>query len=469
MAQRQMRSEPRVSDYEPVTRSKNSKKSIDPEVSVAADIPRKAASLPDKTIDPPKTNEPRRSRVRVGHTLTFIGVLFFTFLLYFRPYEFTPSLAFLLKSTFWTGVVTAAVFFVSELMFAGRLTALYLEVKIVLAFTVIALISVAFAISPSLAWDTFQEFVKAALMFIILVNVITTDRRLNLMFLLTIGVSCMLSFAAIRDYALGALVGERVMGIVGNLFDNPNALSLHLVTILPIVFGLSLGARNAFKKTVMVVCALLMIGGIFVSFSRGGFLGFGASMAFLAWKLRSKNRALVIILLVCSTILLVILIPTGQGMRILSIFNPSLDPTGSASQRQALLWRSIIVALRHPLLGIGIGNFPIMGVQALSTHNSYTQVASEMGMAALALYVAFIVTPFKGLISVERSAADKMGDLRYYYLAIGIQASLVAYIVSSFFAHVAYQWYVYYLVAYAVSTKIIFSRHVSESERRTSS
>jgi hypothetical protein len=44
------------------------------------------------------------------------------------------------------------------------------------------------------------------------------------------------------------------------------------------------------------------------------------------------------------------------------------------------LFRSIYVALRHPLLGIGMGNYqPNMSYNGLVTHNSYTQVASEMG------------------------------------------------------------------------------------------
>jgi hypothetical protein len=37
-----------------------------------------------------------------------------------------------------------------------------------------------------------------------------------------------------------------------------------------------------------------------------------------------------------------------------------------------------------------------------------------------------------------------------YYVAIGLQASLAGYIVTSFFGSVAYNWYLYYPVAYAV-------------------
>ena len=44
----------------------------------------------------------------------------------------------------------------------------------------------------------------------------------------------------------------------------------------------------------------------------------------------------------------------------------------------------------------------------------------------------------------------KPEQTRFYYLSIGLQASLVGFMVSSFFGAVAYQWYVYYLVGYAV-------------------
>jgi len=51
---------------------------------------------------------------------------------------------------------------------------------------------------------------------------------------------------------------------------------------------------------------------------------------------------------------------------------------------------------------------------------------------------------------VENESQSKQDQLKFYYLAIGLQGSLVGFMVSSFFGAVAYQWYVYYLVAYAV-------------------
>ena len=57
---------------------------------------------------------------------------------------------------------------------------------------------------------------------------------------------------------------------------------------------------------------------------------------------------------------------------------------------------------------------------------------------------------------MERDLFERNEPSRYYYLAIGLQASLVAYMVASFFAAVAYQWYAYYLVAYAIALRRIY-------------
>jgi len=84
-----------------------------------------------------------------------------------------------------------------------------------------------------------------------------------------------------------------------------------------------------------------------------------------------------------------------------------------------------------------------------------------MGLGALALYLLFLWTPLKGLRRITREGFESRRASRLYYLAAGIQASLVAYVVASFFASVAYYWNVYYLVGYAVCLRRLY-----EAERR---
>ena len=53
-------------------------------------------------------------------------------------------------------------------------------------------------------------------------------------------------------------------------------------------------------------------------------------------------------------------------------------------------------------------------------------------------------------------------------MSIGLQASIVGYMVSSFFASVAYNWFIYYLIAYAVAFRRIYSLEERANEAGTS-
>ncbi|MEK6280177.1 MAG: hypothetical protein AABN95_07455, partial [Acidobacteriota bacterium] len=124
--------------------------------------------------------------------------------------------------------------------------------------------------------------------------------------------------------------------------------------------------------------------------------------------------------------------------------------------RSELLTQSFMVALRHPLWGIGIGNFTQVSIRSLVSHNSYTQVGAEMGLVALLLYAMFMTASITRLRQIERETLFSTNGSRFYYLAVGLQASLVGYMVSSFFASVPYYWFIYYLVGYAVCFRRIY-------------
>lgn len=201
--------------------------------------------------------------------------------------------------------------------------------------------------------------------------------------------------------------------------------------------------------------AIFMLSANFVTFSRGGFLGLIGAAVVMVWKLGRNNRIGVTLTSIVVGTVITLLAPGNFGIRILSIFIPGLDPVGSSNQRSELLERSIIVTLRNPW-GIGIGNFPIVGIRNLVSHNAYTQVSAELGILGLIAYMVFIISPFRKLGAIERTQFEKNETDWFFYLAVGLQASIVAYLIGSFFASVAYNWFIYYLIAYAVAFRRIY-------------
>lgn len=406
---------------------------------------------------------------RRAHALSFAGLYLFTFVLYFRPYELISALSGISSMALIVAVPTLLVFFFTQFTREGNLTARPREVNLVLLFVVAALASIPLALNRGEAWGEFNDkFIKAVLMFIVMVNVVRTERRLRWLLWLSLAISCFLAAHAVADYRAGRLadLGVRVAGAVGGMFGNPNDMALHLVTMIPVAVALFFTTRNPLSKLVYAACAAVIVAGIVVSFSRGGFLGLIAACGVLAWKLGRRHKLLVGVACVVAAAAFVVLAPGDYGARLSTITSVSADLTGSSSQRQALLIRSLLVTAKHPLFGVGMGNFHIVSIHELVSHNAFTQVSSEMGLAALVIYVWFMVAPLRRLRSIERETFDARGSSRFYYLAVGLQAALVGYMVSSFFASVAYSFYVYYLVGYAVALRRMYEADRAEEATR---
>jgi O-antigen ligase len=426
------------------------------------------SASPAKEVDAPES-VPSNWLLKRGHALTFGGLFLFTFVLYFRPYELIPALSSLTSIAFWIAVATLLVFIPTQLGLEGNLTARPREINLVLLLTLTALLSIPLATDRSVAWGEFSgSFIKVIIMFIVMVNVVRTEGRLKSLLWLAFAVSCFLCYHAIKDF--GSLTGtsgtERVWGAIGGAFGNPNDLALHLATMVPLAVALLFSTRNLLAKPLYFGLILLMTAGIVVTFSRGGVLGLAAACIVFGWKAGRNHRFLVITggLLLLAGFLAVA--PGNYLGRLASVYDQNLD-TGSVSARSALFWRSLYVTAANPIFGVGMGNFSILGISNQVSHNAYTQVSAEMGLAALAFYLLFIIVPFKRLLHIEVTTDRTSSTRRLHFLAIGLQASLVAYAVSSFFGSVAYIWYVYYLVGYALCLDRLHAMHIAREQTPT--
>jgi O-antigen ligase len=395
-----------------------------------------------------------------GHFISFIGLYLFTVLVFVRPYELSPWLAWLSRGALVTALVTLLVFIPTQLGLENKLTVRTREVNLLLILLFLCLLSVPFALDKLRAWNAFVEYSKVVVMFVVMVNVVRTEKRLKALLLLILVISVALSLAAINDYRLGnlALGGKRISGVIGGMFENPNDLALHLVTFFPVIIGLAFGSRRIFVKLLYLASAICVLAGTVVTFSRGAFIGLIVVFVTLVWRFITSNRILVVLatgLLVGAFLLLA---PGAYRQRI--------GTTGdeSARARTGELKRSLFLAARHPVFGVGMDNFVIFSDTEHATHNSYTQVASEIGLTAAVVYVMFLITPLKSLRRVSNVKQVDKNKRSLPYLAVGIQASLIGYMVVSFFASVAYLWYVYYLVGYSICVSRLYEHLLTKQK-----
>jgi O-antigen ligase len=114
------------------------------------------------------------------------------------------------------------------------------------------------------------------------------------------------------------------------------------------------------------------------------------------------------------------------------------------------------------VFGVGIDNYVLYSNSNHATHNAYTQVAVELGFPAMLVYILFLIAPLRQLRRIIDVTQSSGSSARFHYLAIGLEASLIGYMIASFFASVAFVWYAYYLIAYAICLRRLYEMEVTD-------
>lgn len=97
------------------------------------------------------------------------------------------------------------------------------------------------------------------------------------------------------------------------------------------------------------------------------------------------------------------LVSKGDNLLLQRRIKSILDFGETSNAQRIVIWRASWESIKdNPVLGVGIGNFPIVLGQDLklakagsSAHNMYIQIAAEMGLAALIISIWFLWLTFK--------------------------------------------------------------------------
>ena len=418
---------------------------------------------------------PPMTGAKGSHRIAFAGLFLFTLLLYLRPNELFPDALGTFPITKIVAAIAVFAYLASKLGSGDALTIKPFELKLLGGIALLALAFTPLAAAPMDSIDMLLDmFIKVIIIFILMINVVRTRSRLRLMMSLVVVCGTIFAALAIKSYLVGdftviekmnvGVVGLRITGAVGGFFGNPNDLATSLNMLLPLAVVLALTNRGS-KRVFYFLCSAILTAGVVVTFSRGGFLGLLTLGAVLMWKAGRQNRVVTAMAFAVMLGVMILAAPGGYAGRITSMFNIGEDPTGSSQARRDLLERAASVAIHHPIIGIGMGNFHIYSIHEQVAHNSYLEIAAELGLAGLGLYLLLIFAPLRSLRKIEDEtaiansrASSRVRDPKEretHYMSIALQGVLFAYIVCSFFGSIQYQWFLYYPVAYAIALRRI--------------
>ncbi|MGH7396632.1 MAG: O-antigen ligase family protein [Candidatus Rokuibacteriota bacterium] len=386
-------------------------------------------------------------------------MILFTVLLYVRPNDLLPIGTFPIVKIMTIG--TLAVFFVERFLMGGPLSVMPRPFKYLLGMGVCVFLSIPLGLNPFASFAAFTDvFLKTLLVFLLMINVVTSFRRLRLMMEVAVLSTAFIAVISVSDYMQGQnLMQGRATGAVGGIFGNPNDLALAVNVLLPLAIGLALSRPNIFSKALFGGCAVLFVVTTAVTQSRAGLLTLVVAGVFLLVKVGRRYPAAWAV----GALAVGVLFASSPG-RVFTLFQGSATTSSaatSATARWDLVKRSIEVAGANPvrwIFGVGIGNFHIVSNREYSNHNAFLQVFNEAGLPAMILYVLFLLSVFRIAGLISRRYQKARGHRQVWLTAVSIQTSLLAYAVGSVFASVAFLWYVYYPAAFAVCLQQLLAR-----------
>jgi O-antigen ligase len=297
---------------------------------------------------------------------------------------------------------------------------------LVFAILGIAMVSTLPAQSTSDALTTTTRYASFVALFFV-VSQFVGDHRLQTR------IAWVLSFTSAIAGAVASwnfLAGHSLQARLPN--GDPNDIAFILATTLPLTFWL-LREPGRRRTAAMVMIGVISVS-ILLTLSRGALIGLGAAVIWLALAERRLLKPLVAGALAAAVILGVVVhvkhnrIEAGlRAKEKVASANVSsrLEAWGAASR----------LAVDHPVLGVGPGNFQYYFLKATDSpegtvrlrvvHNAYLDIAAELGPTAMVLFLLYLGLVFTRLTGARRLGLGPPG------FAAALRVSLVIATVSA--------------------------------------
>jgi putative inorganic carbon (hco3(-)) transporter len=291
--------------------------------------------------------------------------------------------------------------------------------------------------------DSLVSFSTNVIFFFLFVNVLVSEKKIKIAIWFIIIVTFILAIEGIQQHNNGfgwagqvpvtESTGEMRIRWIG-IFNDPNDLALVFVVAAGFLLSFIFGTSNVLIKLLSVGMLLAIVQALFYTSSRGGYLAMAATTGFFFLR-RMKNK---ILALVIGGILAFAVIVVGPSR--MSQLNSS---EASAHGRIEAWYQGFQMLKQAPIFGVGHRMF--VEYNSIEAHNSYIEVAAELGLVGIFVWISLIYLCFKGLVLVEK----KNTTSKFYVL--GLESGLFGFLAASFFLSRDYIVVLYILLALAAA------------------
>jgi O-antigen ligase len=407
-------------------------------------------------------------------TMAYHALVFFSWYYFLRPEDFIPGLDTIPIAKIAGGIALAALIFAVKPKDRGKLPA---ECKVLLLLLVHLILTIPFAYWRGGSYDVVvNKFSKGPIVALLIGMTVTQVFQLRKLLFIQSGTIALITVASLIVHHT---MDGRLMGIQKGILENPNDLAINIAINLPLCLAFMFAARGGIRKTLWAFGVLCMLYAVVATYSRSGMIATVITSIICLWEFGVKGRRVTLLMsagILGIISLGVILVTPKYLTRMQTLFvdvpveRNTLESRaeGSVEARTELLKESLWLMVRHPIFGVGPGNFPVVTQEWRVAHNTYTEFGAEGGLPALFLFVLLLIMSLRKIRAVQKLPGyARNKDIRLWTSALW--AAMAAYLAGAAFASTEYNLFPYFMVGYICVLHEIAARPDRPSDERDTS
>lgn len=374
----------------------------------------------------------------------FVGLIFFTCLLYTRPEESIPALA----GMHFTLIVALVTLIGMLVQFALHRVPLVRTpfIGMMIGFAVAGMVSGAVAGTFS---DATMDFARLVVLILLILNLMRTPDRYAAFVTALIIFTCYLALYSIYLFQSGIAVIDNGMveGLARStgtgIFSDPNDLAATFVAGLALTLTRVLQNRK-YKRIFYSGLVLTLLWAIVLTNSRGGMLALIVVVGSFCLVF-SRRKALAIALAVVIVGIALVAAPGRMT---------NFDNKEESANSRFGFWQEGLTQLElHPLSGVGYNKFPDVN-GGFVAHNSFVNCFAELGFPAFYFWMGGIYLAFRRRTA---SQGDPDGEFLPSQDLTGARLALLGYLSAGFWITRTYAPNLYILLSLPLAQQIATS------------
>ena len=349
-----------------------------------------------------------------------------------------------------------------------------LPLALIGSYALVILLSLFFAANFGTALDAVGDFVKDGVIAVLVVMLFQHRDDLPRVIWALLFAGILMGSLSVYQYVRGDfgndfggfaqapvlnIVGEHDKPRIAGPIGDPNFYAHILVALFPLALNRLFAERRLLGRILALWAAVVIVLSVVFTFSRGGFLALAVVVAALAVHHKfSPTKVLAVFILAA------VLFPflPGEYTARLSTLTDFLPGRGDVRNEVSFRGRASewIVAglmfLDHPLLGVGVRNYPEHYLDYSSRlgldprrenrepHSFYLEIAAESGLAGILVFAAIFVSLYRA-VRTARQRFEEAGAQEEAEMTVAFGLALLGYLTAALFIHAAFPRYFWLL------------------------